>query len=53
LRDQVLGTTLRDFRAFAGVLEAVARDGLVVVLGAPESVEAARDALALTTQSVL
>ncbi len=53
LRDQVLGTTLRDFRDFAGVLETVARDGLVVVLGPSEQVGAARDSLALQVRSVL
>ncbi len=53
LRDQVLGTTLRDFRTFAEVLEAVARDGLVVVLGPVDAVGDARDSLGLETRAVL
>ena len=33
----VLGTTAADFRAFADVLDAVRREGRVVVLGAGEA----------------
>jgi Zn-dependent M16 (insulinase) family peptidase len=40
-RDEVLGTTLADFRAFADVLEQVNQQGVVVVLGAQEAIEAA------------
>ncbi len=35
IRDQVLGTTARDFREFAEVLAAVRERGVVVVLGSP------------------
>ena len=40
-RDEVLGTTVADFRAFADVLERVNQEGVVVVLGAQEAIEAA------------
>jgi Zn-dependent M16 (insulinase) family peptidase len=40
-RDQVLGTTAADFRAFADVLDAVRREGRVVVLGAGDALAAA------------
>ena len=36
-RDQVLGTTAADFRQFAEVLDAVRREGSVVVLGAADA----------------
>ena len=36
-RDEVLGTTAADFRRFADVLDAVQREGRVVVLGAAEA----------------
>ncbi|MGC8490889.1 MAG: insulinase family protein [Syntrophobacteraceae bacterium] len=41
LREQVLSTTAEDFRAFADVLEAVNRDGIVKVLGSQTAIEAA------------
>jgi Zn-dependent M16 (insulinase) family peptidase len=41
LRDQVLSTTVADFRALAEVLEQVKHKGRVVVLGAQETIEAA------------
>jgi presequence protease len=40
-RDQVLGTTAADFHAFADVLDAVRREGRVVVLGAGDALAAA------------
>ncbi len=40
-RDEVLGTTAADFRAFADVLDAVRREGRVVVLGSAEALAAA------------
>ncbi|MCS6992603.1 MAG: insulinase family protein [Anaerolineales bacterium] len=40
-RDEVLGTTVADFRRFADVLEQVAQKGEVVVLGAAEAIEKA------------
>jgi Zn-dependent M16 (insulinase) family peptidase len=40
-RDEVLSTTLTDFRTFAEVLEQVNQNGLVVVLGSQEDIEAA------------
>lgn len=40
LRDQVLSTTAADFEAFVEVLEQVKRQGLVVVLGSEEAIEA-------------
>jgi presequence protease len=41
MRDQVLSTTSKDFRDFAEVLEKVKRDGIVKVLGAQASIDAA------------
>ncbi len=41
LRDEVLGTTVADFRAFADVLDAVKDRGHVVVLGSHAAVESA------------
>jgi Zn-dependent M16 (insulinase) family peptidase len=43
-RDEVLGTTAADFRRFADVLDAVRREGRVVVLGAADALEKANDA---------
>ncbi len=40
-RDEVLGTTVADVRRFADVLDAVAENGRVVVLGGEEAVQAA------------
>jgi hypothetical protein len=40
-RDEVLGTTVKDFREFAGALDHVARDGDIVVVGSAEKIEAA------------
>ncbi|NLD73728.1 MAG: peptidase M16 [Chloroflexi bacterium] len=40
-RDQVLSTTVEDFRAFADVLERASQAGRVVVLGSPEAIRAA------------
>jgi len=45
LRDEVLGTTAADIRRFADALDAVAAHGRVVVLGAPEAIEAANTKL--------
>ncbi len=41
IRDEVLGTTITDFKRFADVLEQVAQHGEVVVLGAAEAIEKA------------
>lgn len=41
LRDQLLSTTLEDFRNFAEVLDAVRTSGKVVVLGSQTAIEAA------------
>lgn len=41
LREQVLDTSLEDFRRFAGVLERVREEGAVVVLGVEEAIRAA------------
>jgi presequence protease len=41
IRDEVLGTTLADFRRFADVLELVREQGTVVVLGGEQAVAAA------------
>jgi len=40
-RDEVLSTTLADFRAFGDVLGKVNKNGLVVVLGSSEAIEKA------------
>ena len=40
-RDEVLATSLADFKTFAEVLEALNQKGAVVVLGAKEEIEAA------------
>lgn len=42
-RDEVLGTTVDDFRAFADVLEKLNQDGHVVVLGANDTIAEAND----------
>lgn len=54
-RDEVLGTTAADFRAFADVLDAVAAQGRVVVLGAQEALAQANEVRGdfLTLQRVL
>jgi hypothetical protein len=41
MRDQILGTTASDFRAFADILEKVNRDGIVKVLGSQAAIESA------------
>ena len=41
MRDQILGTTARDFRDFAEILEKVNRDGIVKVLGSQAAIESA------------
>jgi Zn-dependent M16 (insulinase) family peptidase len=41
LREEVLGTTAADFRAFGEVLARASEEGLVTVLGSPTAVEAA------------
>jgi Zn-dependent M16 (insulinase) family peptidase len=43
-RDEILSTTPADFKAFAGLLEQVNRQGQVVVLGSQEAIEAANTA---------
>jgi Zn-dependent M16 (insulinase) family peptidase len=41
LRDEVLSTTVKDFRKFAEALEQVKQHGVVVVLGSPQAIEGA------------
>ena len=41
MRDEVLGTTAKDFRDFAEVLEKVNRNGIVKVLGSQTAIESA------------
>ncbi len=41
VRNEVLSTTTKDFRAFADVLEQVNQQGLVVVLGSPDAIRQA------------
>ena len=43
IRDEVLGTTAQDFKNFAEVLQAVAEQGEVVVVGADDAIQAAND----------
>jgi len=43
-REEVLSTTQRDFRDFAGVLDEVNEHGLVIVLGSPADIEAVNEA---------
>ena len=43
-RNEILSTTAADFRAFGEVLEPVKQEGLVVVLGSQEAIQAADDA---------
>lgn len=54
-REEVLGTTLADFRAFADVLDAVKEKGRVVILGSEEGIQAANETQAnwLSVQKVL
>ncbi len=42
-RDQVLGTTVEDFRRFADVLDRLNAQGAVVVLGAQDAIQKAND----------
>ena len=42
-RDDVLGTSEDDFKAFAGILDKVNEEGLVVVLGSAEAINAANE----------
>lgn len=43
LREEILDTHLDDFHNFADALEAVSRDGLVVVMGSPQAINTAND----------
>ncbi len=52
-RDEILSTTVADFRAFADVIEAVGHAGSVVVLGSPESIDAANEDNWLEVKKVL
>ncbi|MGD2049245.1 MAG: peptidase M16, partial [Chloroflexota bacterium] len=40
-REEILSTTQADFKAFAGVLDQVSREGRVVAMGSPEAVQEA------------
>ncbi|MCP4681115.1 MAG: peptidase M16, partial [Desulfobacterales bacterium] len=40
IRDEVLGTRISDFKAFAQVLEQMKKSGLVKILGSPSAIEA-------------
>jgi len=42
-REEILQTSAQEVRQFADVLELVARNGSVVVLGSPESIDAANE----------
>jgi Zn-dependent M16 (insulinase) family peptidase len=42
-REQVLSTTVKDFKAFADVLKTVSDKALVVVLGSQEAIEEANE----------
>jgi Zn-dependent M16 (insulinase) family peptidase len=42
-REEILNTTLSDFRAFADVLDSVNQEGHVVVMGAPDTIALAND----------
>ncbi len=42
-RDEVLGTTLADFRALAAVLDKMRESGRVVVVGSPEAIRSANE----------
>jgi hypothetical protein len=44
MRDEVLSTTVADFRAFAEVLQQASAKGLVVVMGSQQAIEAANAA---------
>ncbi len=54
-RDEILSTTVRHFKEFAAVLDAVRQQGHVVVLGAEDAISQANDAHPnwLTVQKVL
>jgi hypothetical protein len=52
-RDEVLATTVADFRAFADVIDAVGHGGSVVVLGSAESIDAANEDDWLEVRKVL
>lgn len=41
-RDEILGTTARDFKDFAGVLDAAAQEGAICVLGGQKTAQAAQ-----------
>ncbi len=53
IRDEVLATQAEDFRAFAEVLQEVARSGRVVVMGSERALNEAREALGLELMKVL
>jgi len=42
-REEILQTSAQEVRQFADVLELVARNGSVVVLGSPEAIDAANE----------
>lgn len=44
MREEILGTSARDFTAFAVFLADMDREGIVKILGSPDAIEAARDA---------
>jgi presequence protease len=52
-RDEILGTTATDFRNFAAVLDAVAEQGQVVILGGAEALAQERENLGLDIIKVL
>jgi Zn-dependent M16 (insulinase) family peptidase len=52
-RDQVLGTTVSDFRALAGALDYVKENGLVVAMGSAEAIDAANESNWLEVTKVL
>ena len=52
-RDQVLRTTVNDFRAFARALDYVKEEGLVVAMGSTEAINAANESNWLEVTKVL
>jgi Zn-dependent M16 (insulinase) family peptidase len=54
-RDEILSTTVADFKAFAEVLERVNEGGQVAILGAQEAIDAANEAIGdwLSVEKVL
>jgi Zn-dependent M16 (insulinase) family peptidase len=52
-REELMGTTVADFKEFADVLEMVKENGIVVVMGAGTAVNAANEDDWLTISKVM